>query len=101
MFRGIELSRDDQIRRDVITRVICNFALDFAAVEEAWRIDFAEYFSGALPALAPMQADGLLEVDSAGIRVLPKGRLLIRNICMVFDAYLAATKRPVGFSKVI
>lgn len=101
VFRGIELSRDDQIRRDVITRVICNFALDFAAVEQAWRIDFAEYFSDALPALAPMQADGLLELEPAGIRVLPKGRLLIRNICMVFDAYLAAKERPVGFSKVI
>jgi oxygen-independent coproporphyrinogen III oxidase len=48
-----------------------------------------------------MQADGLVEVDGNGIRVLPKGRLLIRNICMTFDAYLAAKEGPVGFSKVI
>lgn len=101
VFRGIELSRDDQIRRDVITGVICNFALRFSAVEQAWDIDFREYFADALTKLEPMRADGLLELDDKGIRVLPKGRLLIRNICMVFDAYLAAKEGHVGFSKVI
>ena len=101
VFRGIELTRDDEIRRDVITRLICHFVLDFASVERAWGIDFKEYFRDSLPALAPMEADGLLELDEKGIRVLPKGRLLIRNICMSFDAYLAEKGGPVGFSKVI
>jgi oxygen-independent coproporphyrinogen-3 oxidase len=101
VYRGIELSRDDQIRRDVITRLICNFALDIASIESTWSINFADYFADALPKLYPMQDDGLLEIDSRRIRVLPKGRLLIRNICMVFDAYLAAKEGPVGFSKVI
>lgn len=101
VFRGIELNRDDQIRRDVITRLICNFALDYASVERAWGIGFADYFADALPDLVPMQDDGLLEADGKGIEVLPRGRLLIRNICMVFDAYLAAKQGPVGFSKVI
>jgi oxygen-independent coproporphyrinogen-3 oxidase len=101
IFRGIELSRDDELRRDVITRLICHFVLDFATVEHAWEIDFGDYFRDALRALEPMQADGLIEVDAKGLRVLPKGRLLIRNICMTFDAYLAAKQGPVGFSKVI
>jgi len=101
VFRGIELSRDDEIRRDVITRLICNFYLDYVDVEKAWGIDFGTYFAGALPKLAPMRDDGLLELDAQGIRVLPRGRLLIRNICMVFDAYLDAKERGVGFSKVI
>jgi oxygen-independent coproporphyrinogen-3 oxidase len=101
VFRGIELSRDDEIRRDVITRVICNFFLDYADVERAWGIDFGAYFANALPRLEPMRRDGLLELDAEGIRVLPRGRLLIRNICMVFDAYLDAKQGPVGFSKVI
>ncbi len=101
VFRGIELSRDDEIRRDVITRVICNFFLDYADVERAWGIDFGSYFADALPRLEPMRQDGLLELDAEGIRVLPRGRLLIRNICMVFDAYLDAKLGPVGFSKVI
>jgi oxygen-independent coproporphyrinogen-3 oxidase len=101
VFRGIELSRDDEIRRDVITRLICNFTLKVAEVERAWGIDFRSYFHNELPKLAPMESDGLLETSAGGIDVLPRGRLLIRNICMVFDAYLAAKEGPVGFSKVI
>jgi len=101
VFRGIELSRDDEIRRDLITRLICNFALNFSSLEQSWGIDFADYFGDALSKLGPMQEDGLLEVDERHIRVQPRGRLLIRNICMVFDAYLAAKEESVGFSKVI
>ena len=101
VFRGIELNRDDEIRRDVITRLICHFRLDFADVERRWDIDFADYFARSLAKLGGMQQDGLLEVDANGIGVLPKGRLLIRNICMAFDAYLEAKQGPIGFSKVI
>ena len=101
VFRGIELGRDDEIRRDVITRLICHFKLDFAEVERAWGIDFHDYFGRDLAKLDGMQADGLLAVDATGIRVHPKGRLLIRNICMAFDAYMEAKQGQVGFSKVI
>ena len=101
VFRGIELSRDDELRRDLITRLICNFQMEYAGVERAWDIDFATYFKDALARLAPMQDDGLLEMDREGIRVLPRGRLLIRNICMAFGAYLAAKQGPIGFSRVI
>jgi oxygen-independent coproporphyrinogen-3 oxidase len=101
VFRGIELNRDDEIRRDVITRLICHFRLEFADVERHWDIDFHDYFGRSLTKLEAMQQDGLLEVDGDGIGVRPKGRLLIRNICMAFDAYLEAKQGPVGFSKVI
>jgi len=101
VFQGIELSYDDEIRRDVITRLICNFALDISNLEQTWGIEFADYFSDDLPKLMPMQGDGLLTRNERYIRVLPKGRLLIRNICMAFDAYRAAGDGPTGFSKVI
>ncbi|AHF03018.1 coproporphyrinogen III oxidase [Marichromatium purpuratum 984] len=101
VFRGIELTRDDIIRRDVITRLICNFVLDIPAVEAAWGIDFKTYFADALDKLQVMVDDGLVELDAERIRILPRGRLLVRNICMTFDAYLAAKSGPVGFSKVI
>ncbi len=101
IFRGIALSRDDEIRRDVITRLICNFQLDYAAVSQAWDIDFETYFQSSLQKLRPMEADGLLTLDAQGIQVLPRGRLLIRNICMAFDAYLAKKTGEIGFSKVI
>lgn len=101
LLRGISLSRDDEIRRDVITRLICNFQLEFAAVERAWDIDFAGYFEESLAALRSMQADGLLSIDGEGVEVHPKGRLLIRNICMNFDRYMAEKKDKKRFSKVI
>ncbi|MFB1486743.1 MULTISPECIES: oxygen-independent coproporphyrinogen III oxidase [unclassified Thiocapsa] len=101
VFRGIELTRDDLIRRDMITRLICHFELNIPSAEAAWDIRFDEYFADALMKLRDMAGDGLLEVDAQKIRILPRGRLLVRNICMAFDAYLATKTGPIGFSKVI
>ena len=99
VFRGVELNRDDLIRRDVITRLICHFKLDFASVEDHWDMDFSNYFEEELKKLTGMEKDGLLEINDQGIQVMPKGRLLIRNICMAFDAYLSQATG--SFSKVI
>jgi len=101
IFRGVETTRDDQIRRDVITRLICHFNLRFSAVEGKWGIVFRDYFADELGRLSEMCEDGLLEIHGDGIRVLPKGRLLIRNICMQFDAYLKSKQAMGSFSKVI
>ena len=101
VFRGLTLNRDDLIRRDVITRLICNFQLSMPAVETAWDIVFADYFADALKRLEVMVGDGLLQIEDGTIRILPRGRLLVRNICMAFDAYLANKSGPIGFSKVI
>ncbi|MCW8945571.1 MAG: oxygen-independent coproporphyrinogen III oxidase [Sedimenticola sp.] len=101
VFRGIELTKDDLIRRDVITCLICNFVLDYASIEQTWGIRFADYFANELARLPSMAADGLLEMDADGIRVLPRGRLLIRNVCMAFDHYLSAGLQQKNFSKVI
>jgi oxygen-independent coproporphyrinogen-3 oxidase len=98
--RGIELSKDDLVRRDVITRLICHFELDMSDLSRCHGIDFKHYFSPELGDIAVMQDDGLLRVEGDTIRVMPAGRLLIRNICMVFDKYIRyhAAQR---FSKVI
>ncbi len=100
VFKGVELDDDDKLRRAVITHTICHFELTFAAIEQEFSINFSDYFAKELQALVPMQADGLLTVSATGIQVLPAGRLLIRNICMVFDKYLAQ-KQQHQFSKVI
>ncbi|MDD1628242.1 MAG: oxygen-independent coproporphyrinogen III oxidase [Methylococcaceae bacterium] len=100
VFKGVELDDDDKLRRAVITHTICHFELTFATIEQEFSINFSDYFAKELQALAPMQADGLLIISATGIQVLPAGRLLIRNICMVFDKYLAQ-KQQHQFSKVI
>ena len=90
--RGLAPDVDDQLRRAVIVQLICHFRLDFAAFGQRHTLDFKRYFARELAALAPMQQDGLLEVDDEAIRVRPKGRLLIRNICMLWDRYLPRTE---------
>jgi oxygen-independent coproporphyrinogen-3 oxidase len=98
--RGLVCNTDDRVRRAVIQQLICHFSLDFAAIEAAFAIDFRAYFSEQWPQLARMASDGLIELDAQGIRVSPAGRLLVRSICMVFDAYLTQQNRE-RFSRVI
>ncbi|MCX7085272.1 MAG: oxygen-independent coproporphyrinogen III oxidase [Methylococcales bacterium] len=100
VFKGVALDDDDKCRAAVITQLICNFQLTFSQIERAYALRFAEYFSLELEALKPMQADGLVNLTEEGIEVLSAGRFLIRNICMVFDKYLAQ-KHQQQFSKVI
>jgi len=100
VFKGVDLNDDDKLRREVISQLICHFDLNFANIELAFTIKFSEYFATELTALLVMQADGLLTLSSNGIKVLPAGRLLIRNICMIFDSYLAYKQQQL-FSKVI
>ena len=101
LWRGLTLTRDDCIRRDVIKALICNFRLDFSAIEQQWQLNFADYFAEDLNLLAPLAKDGLVDIDEKGIQVTPKGRLLIRNICMCFDVYLRQKARMQQFSRVI
>ncbi len=99
VFRGVALDEDDKLRRAVITYLICHFELSFKTIETEFNIKFAEYFAPELENLAVMQTDGLLRLDQNGIQVEAAGRLLIRNICMVFDKYLALKQQQ--FSRVI
>ena len=91
---------DDRLRRAVIQQLICHFELDFDSIEQAFTIDFRGYFKDQWPQLQAMQRDGLISLDAKGIRVLPAGRLLVRSVCMVFDAYLAMHNQQ-RFSRVI
>ncbi|MDH5469627.1 MAG: oxygen-independent coproporphyrinogen III oxidase [Gammaproteobacteria bacterium] len=99
--RGIELEPDDLLRREIITLLICHFKLDISALEKKWNFSFARRFENELAELEKMQDDGLLSLDKEMIRVQPAGRLLVRNICMVFDRYLKGNKGSYTFSKVI
>ena len=100
VFRGVRLNADDRLRRAVITALICHFTLEFAVIERQFNIRFGDYFATERAELAELQTDGLLTMDQTGIQVLPAGRLLIRNICMVFDRYLREQKQQ-RFSRVI
>jgi oxygen-independent coproporphyrinogen-3 oxidase len=94
--RGARLSMDDLLRRTIIGRLMCQFELSTAAIEQAFPIAFGAYFASEMTALAGLAADGLVEIGGGWLSVTPKGRLLIRNVCMVFDRYLAHDRGEAG-----
>ena len=100
IFRGVALTEDDILRREVINQLICHFELNFKEIEIEFGIDFHQYFDSELEVIRDMQADSLLDLTAEKITVRPEGNLLIRNICMVFDVYLKKNKTQ-KFSKTI
>ena len=101
-WRGIELSRDDLIRKSVIMELMSNFKLDTQRVEKEFKIDFKAYFFDALKALQPMIDEGLVHISNNKISVSQTGVLIIRNIAMAFDAYMKKhTKSKKTFSKTV
>lgn len=87
VIRGVELTRDDRLRRWVIGQLICQFRLDRTQFEALWQEDFDRYFADERVRLQPMADDGLVSDDGRTLQVLPAGRLLIRAICQLFDLY--------------
>ena len=99
--RGIVLSDDDKIRRDTIESLMCYGEIDTTAVTRRWSIDFSTYFAHETKALEPLIDDGLANWDGSFLRVTPRGRLLVRNIAMIFDRYLSIGALTPRFSRII
>ena len=101
--RGYQLNDDDVLRRTVINRLLCHTLIRKSEIEQEFGINFDDYFGAELAHLEPFVADGLVVLDRDEITVTWLGRIFIRNIAMVFDAYLEKQKldsRPL-FSKTL
>jgi oxygen-independent coproporphyrinogen-3 oxidase len=92
--RGLRLSEEDRRRRTIITQLMCNFWVDLG---EAGERDFAP----ELERLQPMEQDGLVRRQGSQLEVTPLGRLFVRNVAMVFDAYLRGAAAPPRFSRTV
>lgn len=99
--RGIALGMDDLLRRTVIGKLMCQFELSISAIEQAFPIAFGQYFADELVALRQLEYDGLVGIEGDWISVTMRGRLLIRNVCMVFDRYLAAPSAIPRYSRTV
>ena len=91
--RGVRLSMDDALRRMIIGMLMCNFELSIVSLELGYPITFATYFADEIERLGGMEADGLLTIESEWLVITRKGRLLVRDICMVFDRGIAPATR--------
>ena len=99
--RGLLRTPEDELRRAVINRIICDLSLDFHWIEERFELDPRRHFADALTALAPMSSDGLVEIGDQGLRVTDRGRFFLRNICMPFDTYLAQKSDGPKYSRTV
>jgi oxygen-independent coproporphyrinogen-3 oxidase len=100
--RGAAMSDDDVMRRFVINRVMCLLRLDLREVAEkfggAAREAVEENLRGGVGELAE---DGLVTFDGDLLRVTPLGQLLVRNVAMLFDAYLKKEGGKKQFSRTV
>ncbi|MDH4173752.1 MAG: oxygen-independent coproporphyrinogen III oxidase [Betaproteobacteria bacterium] len=99
--RGLELTPDDLVRRAVIQGLACHFRLSIESVELSYLVDFKRYFAPEMDRLRRLEAEGLVELQPDWIIVTPKGRLLVRVVCAVFDRYLREREARAQYSKVI
>jgi oxygen-independent coproporphyrinogen-3 oxidase len=91
--RGLVLDADDRARRDIIAALMSCGRVDFDEIRGRHGMDVREAFSNELVRLAPLAADGLVELRGDGIRVTRSGRYAARAIAMVFDRYLRRDAR--------
>jgi oxygen-independent coproporphyrinogen III oxidase len=95
--RGVAMSDDDLLRRFVINRVMCLLQLDLGEVERLFGAPAREQIAASLATgLEELAGDGLVTFDGTRLQVTPLGQLLVRNVAMLFDAYL---QRPGGARK--
>ena len=102
--RGVALDGEDRLRRDVIQQLMCATRLEFGAIEARHGIGFEAYFAAELEAIVPLEQDDLVAREGRSLRITPRGRLLMRNVAMVFDAHLkkaAGSGAQPRFSRVV
>jgi oxygen-independent coproporphyrinogen-3 oxidase len=93
--RGVQLSSDDRRRRSVITDLMCNFWVDLGD-------DGLNYFEPELDDLRRLEREGLLRLIGSEVELTSLGRVFVRNVAMVFDAYLRrAENAPKPFSMTV
>lgn len=98
--RGMRLSKDDLVRRWVIRKLMCTFSVDKQAFQEKFSVDFDAFFAAESVSMKYYAGEGMLTNDTNSVNITPLGAVFIRNICMVFDAYLKQQKQEL-FSRTI
>ncbi len=85
--RGVVLSPDDHLRRDIIERLMCDMTVDLKSVCKAHGVTRKTLGDG-MKRLDPLVRDGLVEVDNGRVTVTAEGRPFVRLVAAAFDTYL-------------
>ena len=99
--RGLTLTTDDLVRRDIIMALMCHGRVEFAAIERTHGLRMADAFADELARLAPLAADGLVTLTADAIQVTRSGWFVVRAVALVFDRHLADSAARERFSKIV
>ena len=99
--RGVALDVDDQIRRAVIGKLMCDGEVDLAALGDELAVDTRTYFARELACLRDLADLASYDSTTNVLTTTPLGRLLVRNVCMVFDRYCEPAQSEQRFSSTI
>lgn len=97
--RGFVLDHDDRARRAVIGKLMCDGAVELGAIASEHGLDADSYFAHEIAMLGGIPDLAVYDHSTRTISTTAIGRLLVRNVCMVFDRYLPTA--PTGFSSTI
>ena len=86
--RGVLVTAEDRFRAELIERLMCDFAVDVAAVSRRHWHD-APAGADLEATLAGLEHDGVITRQGQSIAVTELGRPFVRQVCAAFDAYLA------------
>jgi len=88
--RGLLRSDEDNLRRAAILSIMCRMRLDLDELEQkTGRAGLAEHFATEWSELQRFVDEGFARWRGARrLQVLPRGRLFLRHMAMVFDEYL-------------
>lgn len=99
---GYRMTQDDEIRKYVIMRLMCDMEVVKEDVERKFNILFDEYFDAELEQINVLARDGLVAHNLSLVKVMPVGRLFLRNIAMCFDATLKdLDRRKATYSRTV
>jgi oxygen-independent coproporphyrinogen-3 oxidase len=96
--RGFVLDHDDRARRELIGKLMCDGEADLGRISIEHGLDAESYFASELASLAAIDDLAAYDHETRRISTTPMGRLLVRNVCMVFDRY---HRTSTGFSPTI
>lgn len=99
--RGVVLDDDDRVRAALIDRLMCDGAVDLGRLGREHGLEPEAYFAAELAALEPLRELARYDRARHAIETTPIGRLLVRNVCMVFDRYHRPADGEPRFSSTI
>jgi oxygen-independent coproporphyrinogen-3 oxidase len=87
IYRGIKMSKDDSIRREVIRHIRTFFHVEFDFFEKKHNLNFKDYFEKELKNIKSFVNDGLVEVREKNFVLTSLGEHFSPQVANIFDTY--------------